>query len=40
MQQCVQFPAVVTFVNIQACVWEKTMKKQNKNKNNKIYIYK
>ena len=32
MQQCVQFPTVVGFVDIQSCVWEKTMRKQNKNK--------
>ena len=27
MQQCVQFPTVVGFVDIQWCVWEKTMRK-------------
>ena len=37
MLQCVQFPTVVGFVDIQSCVWEKTMREQNKNKNkNKI----
>ena len=33
MQQWVQFPTVVGFVDIQSYVWEKTMRKQNKNKN-------
>ena len=27
MQHCVQFPTVVGFVDIQWCVWEKTMRK-------------
>ena len=32
MQQCGQFTTVVGFVDIKSCVWEKTMRKQNKNK--------
>ena len=41
MQQSVQFPTVVGFVDMQSCVWEKSMRKQNKNKNKqKIYIHK
>ena len=40
MQQCVKFPTAVGFVDIQSCVWEKTMTKQNKNKSKwKIYIH-
>ena len=40
MQQSVQFHTVVGFVDMQSCVWEKTMRKQNKNKNKqKIHIH-
>ena len=30
MHQCVQFLTVAGFVDIQSCVWEKTIRKQNK----------
>ena len=40
MHQCVQFPTVAGFVDIQSYVWEKTMWKQNKKiKLNKKYTY-
>ena len=40
MLKCVQFPTVVGFVDIQSCVWENTMREQNKNKNKwKIYLH-
>ena len=40
MQQCVQFPTVVDFVDIQWGVWKKTTRKQNKNRiKQKVYIH-